>query len=237
MKKRLWHELGEHLLGFIYPRLCVLCGMRVAPFEACVCTECALEMAHYSELHYRAQERLYGSPLIQSLSSPFAYQHENSAHRLIIALKYYGAREVASFIVHTAIREGVLNFTSEDIDLILPVPISKKRREERGFNQATLLARHLSTHLQKPVDERYLLRRGRSTSQTKLSREERRENAQHAFYLTPNEALRRQLAGKRILLVDDVLTTGSTLLTLCDLLESCGVREVHVFVASVAVRP
>lgn len=234
---RLLRELGELILGLVYPRKCVLCDMRIAPFEACVCTECALELAHYSELHSRASERLLGSPLVKSLSSPFAYQHGHAVYRLIVALKYEGIREVADFIVRTSRYRGALKPQPQDIDLILPVPISQEHLDQRGYNQAGLLARRLSRYYQAPVEEHLLLRQRGSISQTKLTREERRENAQRSFALTPERQLRESIAGKRVLLVDDVLTTGATLLAICDLLEGCGVSEVHIFVAAVAVRP
>lgn len=233
---RLWRELGEQLLGLIYPRTCLLCGMRIAPFEACVCTECALGMAHYSELHTHATERLLGSPLVQSLSSPFAYQHESTTHRLITALKYEGIEEAAGFIVRTAHHRQALLPPPEGIDGILPVPASRKRMIQRGFNQATLLARALQHYYPVSLIENVILRTSESVSQTKLSREERRENARLSYRLTTKSKRLKALEGKRLLLVDDVLTTGATLLTICDLLEQIGVREVHVFVGAVAIR-
>ena len=184
----------------------------------------------------RASERLLGTPIIQSLSSPFAYQHDSPTHRLIIALKYRGVREVAGFIVRTALYEEALHPKPGEIDLILPVPISRKHLGIRGFNQAELIARELSGYYQVPVEEGLILRHSSSTSQTKLSREDRRENARNAYYLTPKEDRLMRLAGKRILLVDDVLTTGATLLAICDLLEQCGVTTVHIFVSAVAIR-
>ena len=80
-----------------------------------------------------------------------------------------------------------------------------------------------------------VLRHRGSHSQTALDRDARRENAQAAFYLTDKTERLQELRGKRILLVDDLLTTGSTLLVLTDLLEQCGVSEVHIFVAAVAI--
>ena len=147
-----------------------------------------------------------------------------------------GYAEVADFIVRTALTEGRLQPAVGSIDFILPVPIEDTRLEKRGYNQAALLAQALSTHYYHvPCREDFLLRHRKSHSQTTLHREERMENARKAFYLTPRRELLDELKGKRILLVDDILTTGSTLLSLCDLLESCGVREVHVFVSAVAL--
>ena len=99
-----------------------------------------------------------------------------------------------------------------------------------------MIARELSGYYQAPVVEDLILRHSSSTSQTKLSREDRRENARNAYYLTPKKDRLMRLAGKRILLVDDVLTTGATLLAICDLLEQCGVTTVHIFVSAVAIR-
>ena len=98
------------------------------------------------------------------------------------------------------------------------------------------MAKVLARHYGVPCRENCLLRHRGSHSQTTLDKEERRENAQESFFLTSHSSHLASLRGQRILLVDDLLTTGATLLSLTDLLEQCGVREVHVFVAAVAVR-
>lgn len=224
------------LVDLIFPRTCAICRMRLAEREHCVCMECAMMLPRYCSSFVRAEERLLGSPLIRSLSAPFVYQHGNPAYELIIALKYRGYGEVADFIVRTALTEGILLPKPGAIDLVLPVPIESGRLERRGYNQSGLLAKALARHYGVPCRENYLLRYRGSHSQTTLDKEERRENAQESFFLTSHSSHLASLRGQRVLLVDDLLTTGATLLSLTDLLEQCGVREVHVFVAAVAVR-
>lgn len=224
------------LVDLIFPRTCAICQMRLAEREHCVCMECAMTLPRYCPSYVRAEERLFGTPLIRTLSVPFVYQHGNPAYALIISLKYRGYGEVADFIVRTAITESRLLPQPGAIDLILPVPIESGRLERRGYNQSTLLAKALARYYGVPCREDCLLRRRGSHSQTTLDKEERRENAQASFSLTSSSSHLIELRGKRILLVDDLLTTGATLLSLTDLLEQCAVSEVHVFVAAVAVR-
>ena len=91
--------------------------------------------------------------------------------------------------------------------MILPVPLHKARQRERGFNQAWLLARHLSRWTQVPLMDRVLVRHRSTTAQAGLSRKQRRRNIQGAFRVADRAAIR----GRAVLLVDDVFTTGATL--------------------------
>ena len=211
-----WARLSLGLaLDLLYPRPCAICGRRLALSERCLCLECASRLPRYHEEHTCASERLLGSPLIRSLSALSIYHHDEDSHRLITSLKYSGYRELAPFIIRTALSEGRLRPQRGDIDLILPVPIEPQRLASR----ADSLGRYRGSH-----------------SQTTLHRQQRMLNAQRAFYLTKAALQQGVLQGQRVLLVDDLLTTGSTLHALCDLLEAAGVAEVHVFVAAVAIR-
>ena len=232
-----WARLSLGLiLDLFYPRPCAICGRRLGRSERCLCLECASRLPRYHEEHTSASERLLGSPLIRSLSALTIYHHDEDSHRLITSLKYSGYRELAPFIVRTALSEGRLHPQPGDIDLILPVPIEPQRLAYRGHNQAMLLAEALAVYYGCPARADYLGRYRGSHSQTTLHRQQRMLNAQQAFYLNKAALQQGVLQGQRVLLVDALLTTGSTLHALCDLLEEAGVAEVHVFVAAVAIR-
>ena len=114
-----------------------------------------------------------------------------------------------------------------EFDVIVPVPLHPARQRERGFNQASLLAELLSAHTSTPC--RPLLNRIRyTTTQTALDRSERMENLHNAFRLRKNANVR----GLRVLLIDDVLTTGSTLSECARVLKRAGARSVHAATAA-----
>jgi len=118
-------------------------------------------------------------------------------------------------------------------DLLVPVPLTRARAAERGFNQSAVLARHISRLLGIPVAERAVRRVGRSRSQTKLSPEGRRKNVRGVFRVRDPSAVR----GKRILIVDDVWTTGATAEELARALLGAGAREVSAIAAARASGP
>lgn len=226
-----WPVVCTLLWDYIYPRLCPVCDARLAPHEWEVCAPCALALERYYPVLHCAHERLYGSPLFRQLYSLWAYRRGTGVQRLIHALKYHGHRSLAGHIVRMALLGGVR--PEGRYDAIIPVPASPERRRRRGYNQSELLARALSEELGVEILTSVVERRRGSHSQTHLHKIERIFNAREAFILSDraSEALR----GRTILLVDDVLTTGSTLMSLCDLLEEVGVEVVDVYVAAVAL--
>ena len=113
----------------------------------------------------------------------------------------------------------------QQVDGVLPVPLSRERLRERGFNQSLLLARALNHPGLLPDG---LLRLRHTPPQVGLPRSERLLNLAHAMACNPRHVA--SLRGQRVLLVDDVMTTGSTLTACCHALAGAGVREVHVLV-------
>ena len=131
---------------------------------------------------------------------------QNPLKQLVYGLKYYRARPLAQHLSGLLIKT-VLPFADE-IDLIVPVPLHRRKLWDRGFNQAELLAREVSKELHKPLV--FPLSRRRFTRpQWGLGKRERQTNLAAAFTIKP--ALIPQIAGRNILLVDDIVTTGATL--------------------------
>ena len=119
-----------------------------------------------------------------------------------------------------------------EYDMVVPVPLYRLRREERGYNQSAILAERLS-EIMKVVYEPGILNRIRSTKQqAKLSMEERWANVRDAFAIDPENC--QFLNGKRILLVDDIVTTGATISEAARPFRACGAARVDVFALAYA---
>ncbi|MGE8153575.1 ComF family protein [Pseudomonas vancouverensis] len=118
-------------------------------------------------------------------------------------------------------------------DALLPVPLARQRLRKRGFNQAAMLARWLSSRLGIPCDERALLRTLDTEAQQVLNADARRKNLRNAFSVTQGAAV----AGRHLALVDDVLTTGATAQTLARLLMEAGAARVDVYCLARTPKP
>ncbi|MDO4692458.1 MAG: phosphoribosyltransferase family protein [Porphyromonadaceae bacterium] len=221
----------SRLLDFVYPPLCAVCRTRLQTAELAVCTICALELRHYEPSTMVAHERLYSSSVFRDLYALYAYERGTQVQKLIHSLKYRGHTDVAQLIGRTALE--LYPQWLGAYDLVLAVPVEQSRLMERGYNQALSVAHVIAEGLGIEASDTHIRRHRGSHSQTHLTRQERMDNTIGAFYL-PNEE-KKHLIGKRVLLVDDVLTTGSTLLGICSHLEQVDVSCVDVFVASVAI--
>jgi len=142
----------------------------------------------------------------------------------ISRLKYGGLTRLAGPLGNLLAEYQDPDFSLSDNNLIIPVPLHTRRLQERGFNQSLLLARQVSRRRSIPLNFTALHRARQTQPQTQLSGAERRKNVRGAFEV-------RQAAvvgGKRILLIDDVFTTGATVQECASVLGEAGASEVHV---------
>ena len=231
-----WVNAG---LGLVYPEVCQLCGeARATPAEGYVCAGC------------RAKARFIQQPFCQRCGRPFEGDittqfecsncremewHFQSARSAVMArdpvmevihrYKYQRALWFEPFLADLLIRAAVPVLDQQKPSMIVPVPLHPTKQREREFNQAERLARHLGAAMQIPVNKRLLRRVVPTRTQTQLSRQERLANVRNAFAMRGGQ----RLNGERIVLVDDVLTTGATTSACARVLTAAGAGEVCVW--------
>jgi ComF family protein len=205
---RFWNNFSKGALDWIYPSKCALCGTLG---ELAVCRDCENEMEPRAEaLHAYADE-----PLAYRAS---IYPYTGRASQAVRRLKYERATALAE-VLSQAIYDKAIEMGIADGRLVVPVPIHWTRLCSRGFNQADLLCERFHPEA---VDSRVLRRVKATRQQVGLTRAERQRNLQGAFKVT------RRLRGERILLIDDVLTTGQTAVECAKVLHSAGALEVGI---------
>lgn len=216
------------ILDFISPRQCVVCGERLAPTEHSLCSTCLLHLprtTYQFTPHDNPMAQLFWhlSPVEQAAALIF-YEPHSEVAQLIYDLKYHDRPDIGEDMGRLMAGEMQLARFFDGIDMLLPVPLSRKRLRQRGYNQSEQLAVGISdvTHL--PVVTKALRRTHFHQSQTQLSRRERQENVEDLFELRDGSMLQ----GKHVLLIDDICTTGATLLACCDALKA--VLGIHLSV-------
>ena len=213
------------ILDFISPRQCVVCGERLAPTEHSLCSTCLLHLprtTYQFTPHDNPMAQLFWhlSPVEKAAALIF-YEPHSEVAQLIYDLKYHDRPDIGEDMGRIMAGEMQMARFFDGIDILLPVPLSRKRLRQRGYNQSEQLAVGISdiTHL--PVVTKALRRTHFHQSQTQLSRRERQENVENLFELRNGSMLQ----DKHVLLIDDICTTGATLLACCDALKAVpGIR-------------
>jgi len=193
---------------FIRPPFCERCGLPYAgelttPF---VCTNC-----HELELHFT--------------SARSAVVARTVVLEAIHRFKYSRALWFENFLADVLVREATPAMCAQPWHFIVPVPLHSFKRRERGYNQAALLAAHLARATKIPLNEKILRRVNLTATQTLLTRDQRAANMRRAFAVPAGVTL----AGKRIVLVDDVLTTGATTNASAQAMRQAGAADVCVW--------
>jgi ComF family protein len=234
------------LINIIYPPRCPVCGLFLwkdrgraggtdllfcrtcladfrnitSPF----CTICGTPFSSIDGNDHRCEDCLRKRPLFQSIQVPFLY--DGPLLTAIHQFKYGSKSFLAGSLGPLLARFAATRVEPSDDLVTIPVPLHPKRLRERGFNQSLLLARHVAQGLRTELDFLALRRVRYTTPQTGLGKEARRRNVSKAFEVRDPGAVK----GKRVLLVDDVATTGSTLNECARVLRKAGCKEVSCLV-------
>lgn len=228
--------LGSALVDLLYPPVCAGCNVRTGTHRS-LCAKCW----HGARFIERPYCEVLGSPFSHDLGAgilsaeaiaeppPFdrlrsSTIHEGTARDLVHALKYRDRLDLAPMMAAWMLRAS--DGAVADCDGLIPVPLHRSRLVSRKYNQAAELARHLGRLAGKPLMPATLLRVKRTAQQVGLSANARKENVRGAFAISRNRDA--DVFGKRIVLVDDVYTTGATVAAATRVLKKAGAAEVTV---------
>jgi len=217
----LWHDMAN----LFYPRLCCGCDTPLLKGENHLCLHCqtGLPLTDFETIRDNPMEHIFTGRVTISWATALLYFSKDSrVQHIVHHIKYKGHQELALYM------GGMMGRSISDAglttDLIMPVPLHKNREKTRGYNQSSLLAEGLANVMGVPLDKTCLTRVKMTTTQTRKTRVERWENVGEAFHIkAPGNIM-----GKHILLVDDVITTGSTL-------EACAIKLLDAGAAAVAI--
>lgn len=205
------------ILDLIFPENCLFCGSD----ESLFCSNCLQKQKISAITSKKNLSKVAGIKQVVVASN---YRQQQLAE-LIRHYKYRSIYSLAGPLAEILIAcLEVQRFNN--IDLVLPVPLHKKREIRRGFNQAELLAKNISQHFSWPVANKAIVRKFNTVAQVKLNKDQRKQNVKGVFEVLDKKIIRN----KRILLVDDVITTGATLSECAKTLLKNGAVEVQAIV-------
>ena len=234
--KRFLLTLWNDLLGLFYPRICGACGAPLIDGEELLCLYCLFELPRLSYHRYPDDENplrniFAGCSSVRQVITYLHFEKEGLVQHLIHEFKYHNNDRLAIYIGRLAARELRSEGYLTDVDLLVPVPLHPRKMRQRGYNQSERVARGLASVYHHPIDTTSLIRHTYTKTQTQKSAYERRQNVKNVFTVAHPE----RLAGHHILLIDDVLTTGSTLLNCIDALRDVPDLLISIFVVSTVI--
>ncbi|TAH61250.1 MAG: ComF family protein [Gottschalkiaceae bacterium] len=237
-KENLIQKISNTLLDLIFPEegLCFICDkFHEEVREDHICSDCREELFFIkenrcpkcgkpaygekisSECSYCSGKEFYFTRAISSLE--YRGVLRDTIHKYKFEDKAYMYKAFGELMLRTVLNENIM-----PIDIIVPVPLHRRRKAERGYNQSELLAKYLSQNLDIPLDKQNIKRIKRTNIQNKLDRLERQKNLKDAFKVEDKGVFKN----KRVLLVDDIFTTGATVNECSRVIKECGSNEIIV---------
>lgn len=232
----------KELLDLTMPRECLVCGQPLGSAEDHLCIWCAedLPLTYYWEQPHNPmadqfnalleKHRPDGQPMDYAYAAALLYYHHGNPYRKIPqALKYHYNIRAGRFFSALLGRYMASTTHFASVDLVIPVPLHWMRKWRRGYNQAEVIARELARSLDARLRTDILVRRRRTSTQTRLDAESRMKNVQGVF------RVRKTMDTNHILLVDDTFTTGATLATCYQAVRDAFGPLVRISVATLSV--
>lgn len=224
-------SIFKFILDFLYGNFCPCCG-RAVKWNMLICDDCdkKLENIRAKACKICGHINCEDHKTLQYDNAVTLFVYKDICKESIYKLKSSGEYNFAEYSALKLCERITENFFDEKIDIVTAVPMSRKSRLSRGYNHAEILGKYISRRLKKPYNFKLLNRKNDNAAQHHLSSEERKSHAESIYSARKKH---KDINGKTVLLVDDVLTTGSTMNSCARLLKQMGVKK--VICAAIAV--
>lgn len=234
--------LGK-IIDLFFPRFCIECGNRLVGSEEMLCVTCLISLPYtntWADFYSNEMAKMFwGQIPIERCAALFRYQSHSLPSNIIYKLKYFDRPEVGVYMGRLIAQKGLGESNIqlpgdnpsglfEGIDAIIPIPLTPKRLKHRGYNQSEMIAKGIQELTGLPIITDAVKRMVFTESQTHKNRWQRQENVEHVFQLSDSYHLGKEkhpisdLAGKHLLIIDDVCTTGATIIACCKQLMKVG---------------
>ncbi|RZM24661.1 MAG: ComF family protein [Pedobacter sp.] len=226
-------RLLEDLLSLLFPNLCCACGLQLYRGETHLCTGCLNNLPytdHHTDPQNKAARKLWGRIQFDAAMAMLHFKKGSRVQNIIHHLKYGNNSGIGVQLGMMMAEKLQIATAFEQIDLIIPVPLHKKKEWRRGYNQSKSIADGIAAVLGVPVNHTTLIRKIATESQTNKNRFGRYENMKDVFKIMDEQVLH----GKHVLLVDDVITTGATIESCANELNKCGLKKLSIAAAALA---
>ena len=210
--------LWEKIESILFPPLCYICGKRGKNIICERCTRKLEKLAKYKIEQHDAEIDYFSYHI-------YLFDYTGVIRKLLLDFKFHDKAYLCEIFVKFLLKNEKIGRFLKNYDIIIPVPIHKKRQKERGYNQSLLIARKWEKEETRiSVEANVLLKTKHTKPQSALSREERIENAKQVYEIQNAEKIKE----KDIILLDDIYTTGSTVRECAKILKENGARSIVV---------
>lgn len=223
----------EGIISIAYPEYCSACGRTLLRKEISVCEICrnTLPKTNYHKYPDNPASKLFwGKCLIKSAAAYYYFRKSTEVQTMIHQLKYKGNKDVGEVVGNWYGQELIESILFQGVDLIIPVPLHPDKLKRRGYNQAESIGNGVAKAFKVEVDTKSLIRTEYTESQTNKRMFARSENVEDVFLYNPTSQ-----KSKHLLIVDDVLTTGSTLSACINSIRKVTGDEIIISVATLAI--
>jgi ComF family protein len=226
-------EILRYFTGIFYPEICDICHQNLMIGESVICLSCLCQIPR-TNMHLRREniieERFMDKVKFERATAFFYYSTNKKYKKAIHSLKYHNNKEIGETIGKYAAAEFIESEDFKHFDYLVPVPLHPKKLRQRGYNQSFHIALGIAQILNCEIETENLVRTVETVTQTKKNAFERMKNTKDIFAVRDSQLFEN----KRILLIDDVITTGATLAGCIEAINKVCNAKVSIFGLAVA---